>query len=96
MQRSPGGAKAGRLSTPKVAGECVCGDVKFEIHYPAFWAWHDHSDASRRAQGCAYETYVGTWRSRFRVLLGSERITRFERVCSCCRLPPHGRGRLSH
>jgi hypothetical protein len=52
--------------------------VKFEIDYPAFWAWHDHSDASRRAQGCAYATYVGTWRSRFRVLQGTERITRFD------------------
>jgi hypothetical protein len=78
MQRSAGRAKTGSLSTRKVAGRCVCGDVKFEIDYPAFWAWHDHSDASRRAQGCAYATYVGTWRSRFRVLQGSERITRFD------------------
>ena len=78
MQRSAGRAKTGKLSTPKATGRCVCGDVKFEIDYPAFWAWHDHSDASRRAQGCAYATYVGTWRSRFRVLQGSERITRFD------------------
>ena len=78
MQRSAGRAKTGKLSTPKATGRCVCGDVKFEIDYPAFWAWHDHSDASRRAQGCAYATYVGTWRSRFRVLEGSERLTRFD------------------
>ena len=78
MQRSAGRVKTGKLSIPKAAGRCVCGDVKFEIDYPAFWAWHDHSDASRRAQGCAYATYVGTWRSRFRVLEGSERITRFD------------------
>ena len=78
MQRPAGRAKTGKLSTPNATGRCVCGDVKFEIDYPAFWAWHDHSDASRRAQGCAYATYVGTWRSRFRVLQGSERITRFD------------------
>ena len=78
MQSSAGRGKTGKLSTPKATGRCVCGDVKFEIDYPAFWAWHDHSDASRRAQGCAYATYVGTWRSRFRVLQGSERITQFE------------------
>jgi hypothetical protein len=78
VQRSAGRVKTGRLSTPKAAGRCVCGDVRFEIDYPAFWAWHDHSDASRRAHGCAYATYVGTWRSRFRVLQGSERITRFD------------------
>jgi hypothetical protein len=49
-----------------------------EIDVPARWAWHDHSRASRHAQGCAYATYVGSWRSRFRILRGSESITRFE------------------
>src|SRR6202163_713502 len=95
MQRSAGRAKTGKLSSPKATGRCVCGDVKFEIDYPAFWAWHDHSDASRRAQGCAYATYVGSWRSRFRVLEGSASITRFEDAeagtvrsfCSRCGTP---------
>jgi len=77
MQRSAGRQKTGKLSKPHAAGQCVCGEVRFEIDYPAFWAWHDHSAASRRAQGCAYATYAGTWRSRFRVLQGSECITRF-------------------
>ena len=70
MQWSAGRAKTGKLSTPKATGRCVCGDVKFEIDYPAFWAWHDHSDASRRAQGCAYATYVGTWRKPISRLTG--------------------------
>jgi hypothetical protein len=78
MQKSAGRQKTGKLSTPKAAGQCVCGDVKFEIDVPATWAWHDHSIASRRAQGCAYATYVGTWRSRFRLLEGAGSITRFE------------------
>jgi hypothetical protein len=52
--------------------------VRLEIDVPARWAWHDHSAASRHAQGCAYATYVGSWRSRFRVLQGSESISRFE------------------
>jgi hypothetical protein len=78
MQRSAGRQKTGKLSVPRVRGQCVCGEVKLEIDYPAFWAWHDHSAASRRAQGCAYATYVGTWRSRFRVLQGSDSITRYE------------------
>jgi hypothetical protein len=77
VQRSEGRVKTS-LSTPKATGQCVCGDVQFEIDYPAVWAWHDHSDSSRRAQGCAYVTYVGTWRSRFRVVQGSEQITRFD------------------
>ena len=60
------------------AGVCVCGAVRLEIDAPAVWAWHDHSAASRHAQGCAYATYVGSWKSRFRVLEGAEHITRFE------------------
>jgi len=56
---------------------CVCGAVRLEIVAPAVWAWHDHSAASRHAQGCAYATYVGSWKSRFRILEGEEVIARF-------------------
>jgi hypothetical protein len=52
--------------------------VRLEIDVPAVWAWHDHSAASRRAQGCAYATYVGSWKSRLRILEGEGFITRFE------------------
>jgi hypothetical protein len=61
-----------------VAGRCLCGAVQFEIDYPARWAWHDHSSASRRAHGAAYATYVGSWRKRFRVIKGMAGITRYE------------------
>jgi hypothetical protein len=57
---------------------CVCGAVRIEVEMPAFWAWHDHSEASRRAQGCAYATYVGTWKSRMRIVKGARSIVRFE------------------
>jgi hypothetical protein len=60
-----------------VHGQCHCGAVQFEIGFPARWAWHDHSAASRRAHGAAYATYVGSWRSRFRIIEGSDAITRF-------------------
>jgi hypothetical protein len=59
-------------------GACVCGAVKVEIGVPARWAWHDHSARSRHAQGCAYATYVGSWRSRFRIVEGEEFVTRYE------------------
>lgn len=66
-------------SPPGVAlGRCVCGAVEVEIGLPARWAWHDHSGRSRHAQGCAYATYVGSWRSRFRVVEGEAHITRYE------------------
>jgi hypothetical protein len=64
-------------SARRVRAQCLCGDVKLDIAYPAFWAWHDHSRASRVAHGAAYATYVGTWRKRFRIVKGSRRIARY-------------------
>jgi hypothetical protein len=61
---------------------CVCNAVRFEIDVPARWAWHDHSNESRHAQGSAYVTYVGSWRSRLRLLRGTADITRFEDAAS--------------
>src|SRR5579872_2175207 len=59
-------------------GACVCGAVRVQITVPAVWAWHDHSAASRHAQGCAYATYVGSWKSRFEITAGAEHLTRYE------------------
>jgi hypothetical protein len=66
-----------------------------EVRIPAFWAWHDHSRATRRAHGAAYATYVGCWRSRFRVTRGQQQLTQFEDAatghtrafCSRCGTP---------
>jgi len=77
------------------AGRCVCGAVRFEIDVPAVWAWHDHGAASRHAHGAAYATYVGSWKSRFRMLSGEDAVTRFEDAdagtarsfCACCGTP---------
>src|SRR5258708_7831811 len=64
------------------AGQCLCGKGCVEIDIPARWAWHDHSRASRRAQGAAYATYVGSWRSRFRLTKGASLVTRFKEAAS--------------
>src|SRR5258708_3268225 len=61
-----------------VKGRGLCGAVRFEIDYPAFWAWHDHSRASRMAHGAVYATYVGIWRKRLRVTTGVDEIARYE------------------
>jgi hypothetical protein len=76
-------------------GQCLCGAVKFEIDFPAFWAWHDHGRQSRMAHAAAYATYVGTWRKRYRVTEGADEITRYEdkdsgdarSFCRCCGTP---------
>jgi len=76
--------KADRIEKPKpdeaeyAHGACVCGAVRFEMQVPAVWAWHDHSKASRHAQGCAYATYVGSWRKRFRITHGETQLRRYE------------------
>jgi hypothetical protein len=70
--------KPKKTSHGKAAGACACGAVRIEIDIPAFWAWHDHSKATQRAQGCAYATYIGVWRSRFRIVKGARSIARFE------------------
>jgi hypothetical protein len=61
-----------------VPGQCLCGDVRIEIDFPARWAWHDHSASSRHAHGAAYATYVGSWRRRFRITRGQSKITQFQ------------------
>ena len=71
-----------KASAVQAAGQCACGAVRLEIDVPARWAWHDHSAASRLAQGCAYATDVGSWRSRFRGLTGRASIGRYEDVAA--------------
>ncbi len=70
--------RTGKASAVQAQGRCACGQVRLEIDVPARWAWHDHAPASRLAQGCAYATYVGAYRSRFRILAGADAITRYE------------------
>jgi hypothetical protein len=62
----------------RVSGQCVCGRMRLEFDYPAFWAWHDHSRSTQHAHGAAYATYVGVWKGRFRIILGSDCIVRFK------------------
>lgn len=88
--------KAPKRVTPiRAQGQCLCGEVAFEIDAPARWAWHDHSRTTRRAHGAAYATYVGSWARRFRFLRGEDLLTRYQdkeknatrSFCSLCGTP---------
>lgn len=71
-----GSTEKAYLSHPEwVKGSCGCGIVQFEIKYPARWAYHDHSTATRAVMGTASVTYVGSWRKRFRITGGEEALT---------------------
>lgn len=78
MRKEPTATKPAKRTQGKAVGVCSCGAVHIEIDVPAFWAWHDHSKVTQRAQGCAYATYIGVWKSRFRIVKGARSITRFE------------------
>ncbi len=69
--------KSSKTRDGVAVGQCLCGKVQVEITIPAFWAWHDHSQNTRRAHGAAYATYVGCWKSKVRVSKGEKRLTRF-------------------
>ena len=95
MRKTSARPSAPKGSAVQARARCACGAVTVEIDVPAVWAWHDHSAASRHAHGAAYVTYVGTWRSRFRMLAGEEALTRFEDAeagtarsfCAACGTP---------
>lgn len=99
-----GKMKAEKPARPKPAkmraaattsGACLCGGVELEIDTPVFWAWHDHSEASRLAHGAVYATYVGCWKSKVRVKRGEVLLARYadaarghvRTFCSACGTP---------
>ena len=94
-ERSVKPAKARMRAAATITGACLCGAVAVEADAPVFWAWHDHSAASRRAHGAAYATYVGCWKSKVRIAKGEDALSRFEDVarkqvrwfCSRCGTP---------
>ncbi len=87
--------KQGGIAPDGIAkGSCQCGKVRVEIGVPARWAWHDHSARSRHAHGAAYATYVGSWRSKFRIARGAKALARFtdaagdvRSFCATCGTP---------
>lgn len=78
MPKTPSAEEKAKRSSAMATGRCACGAVEIEIDVPAFWAWHDHSKSTQRAQGCAYATYIGCWKSKVRVVRGAKSVQRYE------------------
>ena len=91
----PAKAKPRKRAAGTAIGRCLCGAVEVEIDTPAFWAWHDHTQATQRAHGAACATFVGCWKSKVRILKGEAKLGRFEdattraarRFCMGCGTP---------
>lgn len=87
--------KARAKPSDAISGACLCGGVEVSVDVPVFWAWHDHSAASRRVHGAAYATYVGCWKSKVRIAKGEAQVARHEDAerghvrsfCSRCGTP---------
>lgn len=94
-RRSKSQDEGARRSNVQAQGACACGGVRFEIDVPAVWAWHDHSAVTRAATAGPYATWVGSWKSRFRMLEGEDLVRRWEieepkavrSFCSRCGTP---------
>ncbi len=91
------GEISAKVRGPKetATARCLCGGVEIEAPVPVFWAWHDHTTASRKAHGAVYATYVGVWRSKIRIVKGEKLVASYEdpetksvrRFCSRCGSP---------
>jgi hypothetical protein len=61
-----------------LTGNCLCGDVVFEISDSVEPLCHCHCSMCRKSHGAAFASYVGAPKTAFRWLRGTERIVRYE------------------
>src|SRR5262245_32229834 len=60
------------------AGECLCGDVAWEVDGPFKWMAHCHWTMCRKSHGTAYATFVTFPAESFRWTRGEASIKRWE------------------
>ena len=68
-----------------VAGQCLCGAVRFEIVPPTLFCAHCHCSMCRRAHGAAYVTWFGVPYERFRIVAGDDTLVRHRSSDHCTR-----------
>jgi hypothetical protein len=60
-----------------VAGECLCGAVRFEIQLPTRFCVHCHCSMCRRNHGAAFVTWFGVPNRQFRIVTGESLLNRY-------------------
>jgi hypothetical protein len=60
-----------------VAGECLCGAVRFEIDLPTRFCVHCHCSMCRRNHGAAFVTWFGVPKPQFRIVAGESLLGRY-------------------
>ena len=60
--------------TGSAHGQCLCGQVRFEVSLPTRWCAHCHCTMCRRAHGAAFVTWFGVDEEAFRLTAGDDRL----------------------
>jgi hypothetical protein len=58
----------------KLAGECLCGAVRYSVEDAFRYALNCHCSQCRRATGAAFKSFAGIERSRFEVQAGEQAL----------------------
>ncbi len=53
-----------------VSGQCLCGDLQFQVGLPVQWVAHCHCSMCRRGHGAAVVTWFGVAPAQFTLLRG--------------------------
>jgi hypothetical protein len=60
-----------------VPGECLCGNVRFEVRLPTMFCAHCHCTMCQRAHGAGYVTWLGVTRDQFKITAGADTLARY-------------------
>jgi hypothetical protein len=53
-----------------IKGECLCGNVKFEVQPPVKWCSNCHCTRCQRSHGAGFVTWFGVYKDKFKLIAG--------------------------
>ena len=62
----------------RVAGACLCAEVRFSVALPTLFCGHCHCSMCRRSHGAGFVTWFSVPREAFSLDAGSESLVRYE------------------